>query len=56
MYVRLYLMIGPFWLIKGGGDQVIRILLELRDCAVRFCGGESGAKEYSRDAIITKYP
>ena len=56
MYVKLYLMIGPFWLSKGGGNQEKRILLGLIDCVVRFCGGESGAKEYSRDAIITKYP
>ena len=38
-------MIGPFWLIKGGGNQEKRILLELIDCVVRFCGGRSGAKE-----------
>ena len=40
-------MIGPFWLIKGGGDQEKKILLGLIDCVVRFCGGRSGAKGYS---------
>ena len=47
-------MIGPFWLIKGGGNQEKRILLELIDCAVRSCGGRSGAKEYSRDGTVIK--
>ena len=48
-------MIGPFWLSKGGGDQVKRILLKLRGCVVRFCGGRSGAKDDNYDVIVMKY-
>ena len=42
-------------MIKGGGDQEKMILLELIDCAVRFCGGGSGAIEWSYNATVMKY-